>query len=79
MKKKLLWEQIPNDSSGHLFRTPVPGGWLVKEVQDVQTTPEPHEQGRDRSGHEWRSTMCFVPDEHHAWSIIEPEPEFDVR
>lgn len=64
----ITWEKVEQDQAGYLYRTKVPGGWLVKDVQDVLTTDE--QAGlRMHQDYEWRSSLCFVPDPNHSWEI----------
>ncbi len=60
----IYWEELDQNIGGTLFRTKVPGGWLVKEVQEV-CTQLPGD--RSDSGLEWRSTLAYVPDPTHSW------------
>jgi hypothetical protein len=57
------WETIEYN----LFRTKVPNGWLVKISEHVMTNMHPNSIASE--GYEWRSSICFVPDEGHYWKI----------
>jgi len=47
-------------------RAKVPGGWLVKAMENVMSTlPD----GRTDTGYEWRLAMAFVPDPDHQWAL----------
>lgn len=59
----LIWEDLPSDTASYFSRAKVPGGWLVREVNDVQTMDQPT---IDR-GHFWTSAMTFIPDPQHTW------------
>jgi len=59
---KLEWEQIDN----YHRRAPIPGGWLVKAIEDVMRDMSASGQGL-MCGWEWRVSMCFVPDPNHEW------------
>lgn len=65
----ITWEEIPQDGTDmdNLFRTKVPGGWLVKAQSRVITY-----RGEENSAaKDWeiRSSVCFVPDPEHTWLI----------
>lgn len=79
MGNKLIWEEIPQSSTGWLFRMPVVGGWLVKCIDEV-LTPTFLQQGRfERSPEmEWRTSITFVPDPNHEWDLgkdYSPQPK----
>lgn len=60
---KIIWEDIKSEYAGHLQRAPVPGGWLVRDVQDVLV-----DMGRGpESGYAWSSSLTFVPDPTGQW------------
>lgn len=61
---KVVWEEVQQDNAGMLMRAKVPGGWLVREIQDVTTVIEP---GRMEQGYAWTTSLCFVPDVNHDW------------
>lgn len=64
----LSWESLDViNTSGNLFRMEVPGGWLIKEVSDVQSDMPDHIPFGNRYGWEWTSTICFYPDPEHLW------------
>lgn len=66
----LNWEEIPQDQAGFLCRTKIPGGWLVKEVQEVHIDlRRDHIDILNSKGYEWTSSICFVPDPQHQWNI----------
>ena len=56
------WETI----DGYHFRAKVPGGWLVKVLEDVVQDTE--FQGRI-PGWDYRIALAFVPDPEHEWSL----------
>jgi hypothetical protein len=61
----LQFEELKSNLAGTMWRAKVPGGWLVKDVQDViSDSDSQHLYG---NGYEWRSSICFVPDENHNW------------
>lgn len=59
------WEQIKTDC-GSLWRLKVPGGWLVKSIEEVNHA---FPDGRFESGWDWRPAMTFVPDPSHIWTL----------
>ncbi|MEG1636091.1 MAG: hypothetical protein RR324_01130 [Cellulosilyticaceae bacterium] len=63
---KIEWEQIPQDLAGTLWRTPVPGGWLLMMTDDVLTNWGNVMQ--PSAGYEWRNTLTFMPDPMHVWN-----------
>lgn len=66
----LTWEQVPQDHSGELMRVKVPGGWLIKEYQNVQTSVNTGmPQNELKEGYEWRVAMCFMPDPEYKWEL----------
>lgn len=70
------WEDVPHNRGTYLSRLKVPGGWLIREEQDVQTYhPGPE---RFATGSEWRSSICFMPDPLYQWlQPIAPTKEDD--
>lgn len=61
----LVWEEVTSEGSGcYFFRAKVPGGWLVREVQDAPTLMA---DGSSHSGYHWTTSMVFLPDPQHAW------------
>ena len=58
------WEELRQTQAGYLYRAQVPGGWLVKEVQDVGIVLN----GSLDHGYSWQSTLVFIPDPTHSWS-----------
>lgn len=58
------WEWIDN----YHRRARVPGGWIVKAVEDVVHKTEFHGM---RPGWDYRVAMCFVPDPNNEWSLPE--------
>lgn len=59
-KIRLEWEDLDQDTAGHIQRAAIPGGWLVRQVDDALI------EGTE-SGYEWRTSMTFVPDPNHVW------------
>ena len=58
---KYEWETI----DGYNFRMKVPGGWVLKVLEDVA-----HEIEMGRlPGWDWRVAICFIPDPDHKWVI----------
>lgn len=53
----MSWEEIEED----LYRTKIPGGWLVKQSSYVIIDNDYHRV----------DSICFVPDEGHYWKIEE--------
>ncbi len=64
--KTQLWEDVPQDHAGTMSRMRVPGGWLVKIVDDVNIYMG-RDQAHPQGGYEWRTTMAFVPDPEYRW------------
>lgn len=62
---KVDWERVEQDSAGYLERAEVPGGWLVRETNDV-LGDDPN--GGMASGWSWTSSITFVPDPNHEWN-----------
>ena len=60
------WEYLCD----YLHRLKVPGGWIVKHIEDVMTNVS---QDTIEHGYEFRSSICFVPDPDHTWEIIDEE------
>lgn len=65
----LIWTQIPQDTAGTLYRVKVPGGWLIKEVQDVHLNLKDNMNVLSNNGYEWTTSITFVPDLKHEWVI----------
>lgn len=65
----LAWENVddPMQTAG-TYRAKVFGGWLIKTIDHVQVSL--HEDMRPQEGYEWRTALCFVPDEHHLWGVL---------
>jgi hypothetical protein len=70
------WTKIKQNTGGTLFRAQVIGGWLVKEVQELPIqTPEVENSyntfvtWRNQEGYNWTSSICFVSDPEHKWTI----------
>lgn len=65
MAASLFWEQLSEPGrAGKLERTRVPGGWLVREYQEVTH----HFPSRGIvEGYDWRVALAFVPDPEHVW------------
>ena len=61
------WEPIDNYS----FRMKVPGGWVLKVLEDVMRDMAPYGGGMN-SGWDWRIAICFIPDPNHEWVIEKP-------
>lgn len=58
--KELKFETI-----GHsLQRAKVPGGWLVRQYEDVMHNTESRGMV---NGHDWRVALTFIPDPEHLW------------
>jgi hypothetical protein len=62
----LKFEKIQADICLDLYRTEVPGGWLVATIDDVLKYPSMN-GGQCGTGYEWRAGICFVPDSEHLW------------
>ncbi len=63
------WQRLEqNGHAGYLYRAEVPGGWLVKAVDEIMQPPLP--AGYPFGGREYDtvSSMTFLPDPEHAWS-----------
>jgi hypothetical protein len=58
----LKWEKIEQDGvqGKHTYRTPVPGGWLVRLVNSAA-----HPQSCDH---------LFLPDAKHVWGSQDEKP-----
>lgn len=54
---KLEWE----DLGGGQFRAKVPGGWVLKIMEEV------FQEERSAWGWDWRPALCFIPDPGHQW------------
>jgi hypothetical protein len=59
-KSKMVW------SGGYMYlaemwRTPVPGGWLIMSLNSRSNSPDP--------------VISFYPDEDHIWQPNEPQEE----
>lgn len=67
----LAWEQVPQNHGDILYRAWVPGGWLIKNTDEVLS---PIDEGYDKpsykTGYEWRTTICFMPDVNHMWGEV---------
>lgn len=63
-KIRLEWEDLEQDTAGHIQRAAIPGGWLVRQVDDVCSD---YTGKGTESGYEWRTSMTFVPDPDHVW------------
>jgi hypothetical protein len=66
---EIKWEQIQQDHGDYLYRAKVPGGWLVKNTNDVLTTrsdPNDHRYPYEENL-EYRSSICFIPDPNNEW------------
>lgn len=64
MSARLDFEKVYSDA-GYFERAKVPGGWLVREVNEVYVS----RQGGNppATGYTWTTTLVFVPDAAHAW------------
>lgn len=67
---KIIWETLEESHAGFMYRTKVPGGWIVKHVMDVRS-PMPDGYGGQeyRDNAEWRSSITFVPDPNNNWEV----------
>lgn len=65
MSAPLVWEELSDPSAGYIERTRVPGGWLVRAIQDV-CSDDPN-RGPLTQGHEWRVALAYVPDPNGEW------------
>lgn len=63
----LEWEQIKSNLSSYIYRSKIQGGWLVMCTEDVLTTMDEYQP--NQIGYQWRSSITFVPDINHTWSI----------
>jgi hypothetical protein len=70
-KIRLEWEDLKQDTAGHIQRAAIPGGWLVRQVDDVCSD---YTGNGTESGYEWRTSMAFVPDPDHVWGCPERQP-----
>lgn len=62
----IKWEPINQPSmGGYMGRAAIPGGWLVRLTTDVYTFV--NDDRNMEQGHEWRESICFVPDPEHKW------------
>lgn len=65
---KLEWESIESNTSNYIQRAKVFGGWLVMSTDDVQTSVYTgYTQPENQQGHEFRTSITFVPDLKHEW------------
>ena len=58
------WFKVESNLGGIMYVSPVKGGWLVKEVQDVNT---PDGRSQLSSGYFFTSSLAFIPDPNHEW------------
>ena len=66
----LTWEEIKQNTGGTLYRTKIPNGWLVKEVNEVHLDLKSDFRNiLENSGYEWTSSICFIPDSEHRWDL----------
>ncbi len=65
------WEKVEHNHGNALHRAPVFGGWLVMSTDSVLTVLPTEYSGRIRNddGHEWRTSICFIPDPNHEWDL----------
>jgi hypothetical protein len=71
---KIEWEDIESNRGHTMSRAKVPGGWLVRICNEVQTIRGTGEINQLDTGFEWRESICFLPDPTHSWGT-EPKPE----
>lgn len=62
----MVWEELKQNHGGYLYRSKVPNGWLVKEVQDTGSYDQ---NARLVDGYYWTSSITFVPDPEHSWEV----------
>lgn len=62
----LDWQDI-SGGNGLEFRAEVPGGWLVKVIENVVHDKE---RAGMTGGWDWRVAITFVPDPEHMWQGI---------
>ena len=67
-KPKLYWEEVESSPSisAYIFRAKVPGGWLIRVVEDVVHDQSAYGHGLV-PGWDWRTSICFVPDQVGEW------------
>jgi hypothetical protein len=66
----LQWEEVAQPGyAGNIQRAMIPGGWLVREVQDqIAIPPGVTDSPSVRDyGYQWQTSLCFVPDPEHTW------------
>ena len=56
------WEMI----DGWHYRLKVPGGWVLKVLEDIFHYPGINDRG---TGFDWRIAICFIPDPDHLWKV----------
>lgn len=63
---KLDWEEVEDNHAGYMYRSMVPGGWLVKITEDVCSPSNVDHIGWQQD-YEWRSSLTFIPDPTYEW------------
>ncbi len=58
------WETVPDSGGGELLRAQVPGGWLVRYVDAIDS---PATDSHRNNSADYVSTMTFYPDPIHRW------------
>lgn len=80
-KYQVEWEELTHNRGTYLSRAKVPGGWLVREEQDVISLHPGTQTFQSGSitfipdpNHVWLFTQFyFEPHEYNKWPIIHPE------
>jgi len=67
MTIKMIFEKVETDTGGYWERAKVPGGWLIRETQEVCQDLTAHGRGMMESGWQWRTALVFIPDPNHEW------------
>lgn len=69
----VVWEKLSHDNGNTMYRSKVPGGWLVIAMDDViSPVNRGYPQPEYEVGYEWRHSVAFVPDPTHSWAFKEP-------
>jgi hypothetical protein len=75
---KLIWERIESETQNVIgckdpalfMRAPVPGGWLIRSRNEVQsTTAIRGGNAKFDTGFEHRTALVFIPDPDHTWKF----------
>ena len=62
---KSMWEQV----DPYTFRMQVPGGWVIKCLENIHHFYPETGREDDVSEYDFRIAVCFVPDPNHEWRL----------